>query len=98
MTAFRNRLCGWLLDLEIQQVDTSVLKERDAHASRLALIVATFILNQNSILVLRDSALTEKRHVCFDVAAINAKFLASGFDLDFDFPFVFETSTICAFG
>ena len=61
--AFWSRLCGWLLDLELQKVDTFMLKERDAHASSFAFNVATFIFEQNTILVLHDSAYTENRHV-----------------------------------
>ena len=72
-TAFRSRLCGWLLDLELQKVDTFVLEEWDAHTSSFVLNVATLILEQNTILVLQDSAHTENRHVSFDVAKINVK-------------------------
>ena len=75
-----------------------MIKERNAHASRLTLDAATLILKRNTVLVLHNSAYTEDRHVRFYVATINVEVLASGFEMNFFFTVVLEGCAVCAFG
>ena len=97
LISFMNWLCGWLLDLEFQNVDNSCSKNgMRMPVDSLSMWPPSFS-NKTRFLFFTTRRI-DHRHVCFYVATIDDKFLASGFDIHFDILFMLETSTICALG